>query len=138
MNQGLYAVLSAHASWYASRFGEIAPQRYVFPWGAPQPSDPTRPTTSLKHAWESLRKAAAVTCRLHDLRHCFATALAEAGTPESTMLALMGHMSRRMLEKYSHIRLKAKREAMDSVSIVVPTISPTIGKSRHLHKLSSR
>ena len=32
--------------------------------------------------------------RLHDLRHTFATRLAEYGVPESTMLATMGHMSR--------------------------------------------
>ena len=35
--------------------------------------------------------------------------MAEAGTPESTMLAIMGHMSRAMLERYSHIRMAAKR-----------------------------
>jgi hypothetical protein len=29
----------------------------------------------------------------------------QAGVPESTMLALMGHMSRAMLERYSHIRM---------------------------------
>jgi hypothetical protein len=41
--------------------------------------------------------------------------MAEAGVPESTMLALMGHMSRAMLERYSHIRMAAKRSAMDSL-----------------------
>jgi hypothetical protein len=41
--------------------------------------------------------------------------MAEAGVPESTMLALMGHMSRAMLERYSHIRMAAKRTAMDSL-----------------------
>jgi hypothetical protein len=30
--------------------------------------------------------------------------LAENGVSESTMLALMGYMSRSMLERYSHIR----------------------------------
>ena len=39
-----------------------------------------------------------VQCRLHDLRHTTATKMAEAGVPESTMLAIMGHMSRAMLE----------------------------------------
>ena len=51
-------------------------------------------------------------CRLHDLRHTFATGLAEAGVSESTMLALMGHMSRAMLERYSHIRMAAKHDAV--------------------------
>jgi hypothetical protein len=59
--------------------------------------------------------------------------MAEAGVPESTMLALAGHMSRAMLERYSHIRMRAKREAVEALSlqiktspsVVVPTISPT-------------
>ena len=52
---------------------------------------------------------------MHDLRHIAATKMAEAGVPESTMLALMGHMSRKMLERYSHIRMAAKREAVESL-----------------------
>ena len=34
---------------------------------------------------------------------------------ESTMLALMGHMSRSMLERYSHIRIASKRDAVAGV-----------------------
>lgn len=52
--------------------------------------------------------------------------MAEAGVPESTMLALMGHISRQMLERYSHIRMKAKREAGKSLKITLPTL-PRIG-----------
>ena len=33
------------------------------------------------------------------------------------MLALAGHMSRAMLERYSHIRMAAKREAVQSLSL---------------------
>jgi hypothetical protein len=47
--------------------------------------------------------------------------MAEAGIPESTMLALMGHMSRAMLERYSHIRMAAKRTAVESLAF---TVSP--------------
>ena len=43
--------------------------------------------------------------------------MAEAGVPESTMLALMGPMSRAMLERYSHIRTKAKREAVEAPAL---------------------
>ncbi len=31
------------------------------------------------------------------------------------MLALMGHMSRSMLERYSHIRMAAKRDAVEAL-----------------------
>jgi hypothetical protein len=43
--------------------------------------------------------------------------MAEAGVPESTMLALAGHMSRAMLERYSHIRMQAKREAVQVLAL---------------------
>ena len=44
--------------------------------------------------------------------------MAEAGTPEHTMLAIAGHMSRAMLERYSHIRMAAKREAVQSLRTI--------------------
>ncbi|MBL8294001.1 MAG: tyrosine-type recombinase/integrase [Bryobacterales bacterium] len=63
-----------------------------------------------------MRKKAKVECRWHDLRHTVCTKMAEAGVPESTMLAIMGHMSRAMLERYSHIRMHAKREAVEALN----------------------
>jgi len=134
MNEDLYQVLCAHAEWFTGRFGETKPEYFVFPFGSPLPNNPTRLSVELKTAWESIRKAASVNCRQHDLRHTVCTKMAEAGVPESTMLAIMGHMSRAMLERYSHIRMAAKREAVEAlrlspVSHGVPTKVPTIGVS---------
>ena len=56
-----------------------------------------------------------IKCRFHDLRHTVCTKMVEAGVPESTMLAIMGHMSKKMVEKYSHIRMQAKRDAIQSI-----------------------
>lgn len=117
MNGDLFQLLTARADWFTSRFGETRPDYYVFPFGKPQPTDPTRPTTTLKTVWKSIRTEAKVSCRLHDLRHTALTKMAESGTPESTMLALAGHMSRAMLERYSHIRMAAKREAVEALSL---------------------
>ena len=99
------------------RFGEPTSDHYLFPWGKPLPSDPMRHATDITWGWDQLRKDTGVSCRLHDLRHTFATQLAEAGVPESTMLALMGHMSRAMLERYSHIRMAAKRHAISGITL---------------------
>jgi hypothetical protein len=44
------------------------------------------------------------------------TELAESGTSEQTILAIAGHVSRRMLERYSHIRMEAKRTALEAIS----------------------
>ena len=40
------------------------------------------------------------------------TDLLEAGEPEHVIEAVTGHLSRKMLEHYSHQRLKAKGEAL--------------------------
>lgn len=121
MNSDLFAVLSLHAAWFTKRFGQAEPEHYLFPFGKPTPSDPTRPITDVSGAWAALRTKAGVQCRLHDLRHTAATKMAEAGIPESTMLALMGHMSRAMLERYSHIRMAAKRTAVESLAFTPKT-----------------
>ena len=43
------------------------------------------------------------------------TRLLEAGEPDHVVESITGHLSRRMLEPYSHIRLKAKKAALDRV-----------------------
>ncbi len=117
MNDDLFALLTSHAGWFTHKFGEAKSEHYLFPAGKPQPTDPTKSTTTLKTVWTSIRTEAKVSCRLHDLRHTALTKMAEAGTAESTMLALAGHMSRAMLERYSHIRMAAKREAVEALNL---------------------
>jgi integrase len=117
INCDLASILGTHRVWFKERFGEPSPEHYLFPWGKPVPSDPTHHATDITWGWDQLRKATGVSCRLHDLRHTFATALAERGVSESTMLSLMGHMSRAMLERYSHIRMAAKRDAVSGITL---------------------
>jgi integrase len=136
MSAALRFALESHLSWYASKLGPVDPDWYVFPRSnRVKPEDPTQPTRSLKTAWVSVRDKAGVTCRLHDLRHGFCTKMAEAGVPESTMLDMMGHVSAAMLRRYSHIRAKARQEAMTalearSVSVGVPKESPKVSDFR--------
>lgn len=140
MNPMLRALLESYAGWYAERFGPVEPGWYLFPFGKPTPSDPTRHITDITGAWDALRKRAGVDCRFHDLRHTAATKFAEAGVPESTMLALLGHMSRRMLEHYSHVRMEAKRAAVECLTLpegigipmLPPTKVPTVGRNERL------
>lgn len=54
--------------------------------------------------------------RFHDLRHQCITELAEGGASDHTLMALAGHLSRRMMEHYSHVRMAAKREAIDKLA----------------------
>lgn len=51
--------------------------------------------------------------RWHDLRHSFITRLLEdPNVSEETIRALAGHVSKKMLERYSHIRIQAKQAAI--------------------------
>ena len=43
-----------------------------------------------------------------DLRHTVITELAEMGVADYVLESISGHLSRRMLEHYSHIRIDAK------------------------------
>ena len=54
--------------------------------------------------------------RFHDLRHHAITELAESQASDSTVMAIAGHVSPKMLAHYSHVRLQAKRTALDSLS----------------------
>jgi hypothetical protein len=53
--------------------------------------------------------------RFHDLRHTVITELAEMGVADHVLESISGHLSRRMLEPYSHIRIDAKRQALDAL-----------------------
>jgi len=108
----------------ARLLGASKPEHYLFPFSRFRQTkyagssvgrgyDPTRPATSWRSAWESLREKAGLPgLRFHDLRHHCITRLAESGTPDHVIMSIAGHVSRDMLEHYSHIRMEAKRAAV--------------------------
>ena len=51
----------------------------------------------------------------------FVDGLAEKGVPEQTLMAIAGHLSRQMLEHYSHVRMQAKREAVKAIDSFRPS-----------------
>jgi integrase len=53
---------------------------------------------------------------LCDLRHTCITKLAEGQASEQTLMSIAGHLSRKILEHYSHIRMAAKRAALDAIA----------------------
>jgi integrase len=116
LNDTVLIALEAHASWYIRRFSECRPEWYVFPAGRGQPSDPTSPVTSLKTAWTKVRDNANVVGRWHDNRHTLVTELAESGAGDEVIMSIAGHVSRAMLSRYSHVRMEAKRRALDEIA----------------------
>jgi len=116
LNETALAALVAHAAWYTRRFGACRPEWFVFAFGAPLPKDPTRPITSFKTAWTTVREKAAVKGRWHDNRHTLVTELAESGAGDEVIMSIAGHVSRAMLSRYSHVRMEAKRRALDEIA----------------------
>jgi integrase len=114
----------------AEKFGPVEPEHYVFAAFVPKFTfsgkkiidykvtefDPTRHLKSWRSAWRTLTKKSGLPgFRFHDLRHCAITQLAEGGASDSTIMAIAGHVSRRMLERYSHVRMEAKRKAVEAL-----------------------
>jgi integrase len=113
----------------AARLGSVNAEDYAFPLrtnrmqrvagGARIPIyDPTRPASRswLRKQFEALRAEAGVPwLRPHDLRHQAITRLLETGAPDQTVMAVAGHVSRRMMNHYSHIRMDAKMVALNAI-----------------------
>ena len=107
--------------------------------------DPTRPVVTWRTAWRKLTRVIqcpecgllqdpAEKCsgckadtedmnspfhgfRFHDLRHQAITELAESRTSDQTIMGIAGHVSKKMLQHYSHVRIEAKRDALDALSM---------------------
>ena len=110
---------------WAGRVPDSKPEDYVFPSceGAglerPHPNvariDPSQPIKSWRSAWRAALGKAGLQIRFHDLRHTCITKLAESQASEQTIMSIAGHLSRRMVEHYSHIRMEAKRVALEAI-----------------------
>jgi integrase len=132
---------------WAKRFPETRAEEYVFPacenarLDCPRPNankvDRAQPIKSWRTAWRRALKDAKLTFRFHDLRHTCVTKLAEGQASEQTLMAIAGHVSRKMLEHYSHIRLEAKRAALDAIVAPSHTASDA-GVNQNVNQLEPR
>jgi len=115
LNSVALDAIREYAIWYKQKFGELTSEWYVFPFGKPQPTDPTQPCTSFKTVWSNIREDSAVKGRWHDNRHTLITELAETRAGDETIQDIAGHVSKQMLKHYSHIRMEAKRKALQAI-----------------------
>ena len=109
LNPSLLPVLQGVRSLVPREVWRDSPRMVCLPVREPRPSDPTRPITTSRLHGEIVRKNAKVTGRWHDNRHTLITDLAESGAGDQTIMDIAGHVSKRMLKHYSHIRMEAKR-----------------------------
>ena len=108
-----------------SKLCSSEPDHFVFPTCEHGHVDPTRPMKSWRTAWRNLTKAAGLNgLRFHDLRHQAITELGESGLSDQTIMSIAGHVSREMLDHYSHIRLEAKRRALKALQTPLTDAAP--------------
>jgi integrase len=121
------------------------PSHFLFPACENAHIDPTQPVKSWRTAWRRLTRAIqcaecgllqdqAETCskcgadtselkspykgfRFHDTRHQAITELAESKASDGTIMEIAGHVSKKMLRHYSHVRLEARRNALDALTL---------------------
>jgi len=112
---------------WAEQFPKQDPEHFVFPserYGAGgdtfKPTvynvDPTKPITSWKEAWETVKKNTGVQVRFHDLRHTCVTRMLEGGAPLSVVASILGWSPAttvRMAKRYGHIGQAAQRQAVE-------------------------
>jgi integrase len=99
--------------------------------------DPHVPVGHWRTAWKSILKEAGVAkCRFYDTRHTVVTELLEdPNVSEETAKSIVGHVSKKMLEHYSHQRMQPKRNAVAATTfgtqnlgaVKAPENSPTSG-----------
>lgn len=99
----------------ARELGATEPLHYIFPFRINRALfDPNRHQTTFKTAWNKLIVAAGLHgFRMYDLRHHAITCMLEnPNVSEETVEDIAGHISAAIKKQYSHVRIKAKREAV--------------------------
>jgi integrase len=90
-------------------FKSSDPTRYVF--GSVR-SKYQRPT-SIDSAWrDAVARAKIRNFKFHDLRHCCASYMAQAGIPLNVIAEVLGHRKLDMTKRYAHLTTQTKASAM--------------------------
>ena len=128
-------VYAALVRW-AGRFPEAKPEDYVFPsceaagiereHPDTERIDPSRPIKSWRSAWRRALRDAGLNIRFHDLRHTAITKLSEGQASEQTIMSIAGHLSRKMLEHYSHILCFAKIPSAFEINSIASVASTRV------------
>jgi integrase len=105
----------------AREHGAMQPKHYLIPYRVRRGKyDPQKPAsrTFIRSAFRTIARLSGlewVTPR--SFRHQAITKLLEGGAPEETVRAIAGHVSEKSMHRYSHVRIEAKKRAVD---VLVP------------------
>lgn len=100
----------------ALKLGSYEPDHFLFPLCVKRNHfDPERRASRswLRKSWGKLRKATGLSgLSPHDLRHHCITRMLENDVNENTVIAIAGHVTRKMMEYYAHHRRRVKYAAV--------------------------
>lgn len=113
LNEEAFAAMKELQADSKSEFGDFLRANWYVFFG----KTATQPITAWRTAWRSMLKAAKVPhTRFYNTRHTAITDLLQnPAASEETVKSIAGHVSRKMLERYSHTRIDAKRKAVESL-----------------------
>ena len=95
------------------------------PFVFPSPRDPSRPRGDTLSLWYRVRRKAGIEdCRLHDLRHTFASQAVMSGIPVPVVSRMLGHSNVGMTLRYAHL---ADREIEAAAERVGEAIAAAMG-----------
>ena len=104
------------------------------------PGDEGKARVEIKKFWQRVKVAAELPndFRMHDLRHSYASLLAESGTPLKTIGKLLGHASTTTTDRYAHIYDEVARDASEQVSRLYRRGLRAAGKSKKAKRAASK
>lgn len=70
---------------------------------------------SFNKGWQLCKARAGVNCRMHDLRHTYASWLVQKGVPIYTVKELLGHGDIASTQRYAHLDYSTKIEALNLI-----------------------
>ena len=104
--------MGAPALWVLDSLPRVEGGIYVFASG-----DGTRPLESVRRVWDAVRLEAKLQdVRFHDLRHSFASSLADEGHSLILIGSLLGHKEVSTTQRYAHLVDDPRRAAADKTA----------------------
>lgn len=67
------------------------------------------------YGWQLCKKRALVNCRMHDIRHTYASWLVQKGVPIYTVKELLGHGDIASTQRYAHLDYATKIDALSLI-----------------------
>jgi integrase len=96
-----------------------------------------KPITSIRRAlMPACKKAGVVYGRFekggfifHDLRHTFNTNMRKAGVAESVIMAITGHSTREMFDRYNRVDLDDTKQAVDQMGVFLASVDQSVDQA---------